>query len=147
MKAMVIEAANRNREGFYSADEKAQIKAGLGIPVGTLAWLGRISAKGFHAGGTDIWGEIDKVPKAFHGSVTTIIVGHLVIQLVSGHILLHAADSVVPNCKEGAWDVSLLDIWPAMKSLHWPPPVSFTLRGSDSIARLVSRFKIGTNVG
>jgi len=115
MKAMVIESANRKRSLFYSIEEKMQIKSDSDIPAATLVWLGRLSAKAFHAGGTDIWGDIDNVPKAFHGCVTSIIVGHLVIQVLSGHVhqQFGSYEKMGLSCKPGAWDVNLLDIWPS----------------------------------
>jgi hypothetical protein len=49
LKAMVIEATNEQRPFFYSNEEREQIKSDSGIPIGTLVWLGRFSAKGFYA--------------------------------------------------------------------------------------------------
>lgn len=147
MKAMVIDSINRERNPFYDATERDQLKNSI-VPNGTLVWLGRLRVKAFHFGGTDIWGEIDKVPKAFHGCVTNIIMGHLVIQVLSGHAPAQLVpNSLFINCKTGQWDVNLLDIWPATESLSWPPSVSFTLSGPDSIGGLISRWKIGTDIG
>jgi hypothetical protein len=147
LKAMVIEATHRKREHFYNAHDRLQIKSASAIPVGTLVWLGRLSAKGFHAGGTYIWGDIDNAVKAFHGCVTTTVMGHLVIQVISGRVSGHAPNVKVRiNCKPGEWNTNLLDVWPARESLSWPPAVSFTVRGPDSVAFLIDRWKIGRNI-
>jgi hypothetical protein len=148
MKAMVIESANRRRPFFYDSQKKGQVKTGSAIPVGTLVWLGRISEKAFHAGGTDIWGEIDEISRAVHGCVTSIVVGHLAIQVLSGHVVQQfGSHKINLSCKQGAWHLNLLDIWPTTGPVRWPPSISFTLKGPDSIANLISRWKIGRNVG
>lgn len=148
MKAMVLDVVNSKRRPFYSTEEKTEIKSGLSIPLGNLVWLGRLSVKAFHAGGTDVWADIDQQPKGFHGCVTTIVIGHLIIQVFTGHLLQQRAiDSLRINCKEGAWDISLLDIWPVAAPLRWPPSLSFTLRGPNPIRGLIKRWKIGQEVG
>jgi hypothetical protein len=149
MKAMVVDTVNRARNGFYSTLERTQLKTPSSvIPVGTLVWLGRFSVKAFHAGGTDVWGQIDEIPKAFHGCVTTIVVGHLVCQIFSAHVLQSLPyPKIGVGCKYGAWNTNLLDIWPLNGPLRWPPALSFTQKGPDSIAALVNRWKIGENVG
>lgn len=89
LKAMVLDGSSKRRLiKFYSDSERTGMKPPLrSIPVGTFAWIGRLSVSAFHAGLTDTFGEINKVPKAFHGCVTTIIVGYLVIQVFTVHVL------------------------------------------------------------
>ena len=115
------------------------------LPVGTLTWIGRLSIKSFHAELTDTFGEINHIPKAFHSSVTTIIVGHLVIQTVTMHALPQFATMHPrPICKPGAWDVNLLEIWPAFGDNRWPPQFTFTLdRSVHHIGGQRSLVKIG----
>lgn len=150
LKAMVLDGANKNkRTPFYSEYERTNMRPPLrSLPVGTLTWIGRLPIKGFHAELGDTFGKINDIPKAFHCCITTIIVGHLVIQVLTMHVLpAFATARLRPACKPGAWDVNLLDIWPAFGEKHWPPSASFTLnRTSDGIGALVNRYKIGTNV-
>lgn len=149
MKAMVVDAINSQRPLFYGSSEREQLRTLSTIPAGTLIWLGRLSAKAFHVGGTDVWGDIDKTPKAFHGCVTNIVMGHLVIQIFTGH----APSQLLPNgklfvnCRPGKWETNLLDVWPTTADLHWPPPISLTLEGDNNVGKLVNRWKIGTNIG
>jgi hypothetical protein len=149
MKAMVIDSINPQRPLFYLNAERTQVKSAT-IPVGTLVWLGRLSSHNFHAGGTDIWGDLDEIPKGFQGNVTTMVMGHLVTQVLSGHVLSQLASTRIQvglAPKVGAWNVNLLDIFPTTEQLRWPPSVSFTLQGADSIRELVNRWKIGENIG
>lgn len=149
LKAMVLEAADRQRVPFYGQDERRDLKPpSLAIPVGTYVWVGRLSKLGYHTGSTGIFRPLENVPKAIHGLVTTIIVGHLAIQVLTLHVPPMFANSVIAiEDNPWKWDVSLLDIWPVFGAVRWPPPVSFTLTWPNSIGRLVFRWKVGTDIG
>jgi len=149
LKAMVIDGSSKSRIAFYSESERTSMKPpSRSIPVRTLAWIGRLSVNGFHAGVTDTFGDVDRIPKAFRGCITTITVGHLAIQIVTMHVLpMFATNFMLPNCKPGAWDVNLLDIWPVFGEERWPPRFSFELKGTTHhIAELINRWKIGTDI-
>jgi hypothetical protein len=89
LKAMVIEATNEQRPFFYSNEEREQIKSDSGILLERLFGLVVFRPRGFTLlrWGTDIWGQINEVPKAVHGCVTSMVMGHLLIQVLSGHVL------------------------------------------------------------
>lgn len=105
--------------------------------------------KAFHVGGTDVWGDIDKIPKAFHGCVTNIVMGHLVMQVLTGRASSHLLPNgrLFVNCRPGKWDTNLLDVCPPTTDLEWPPSVSFTIGGETNVGKLVNRWKMGTNIG
>jgi hypothetical protein len=150
LKAMVLDGANpKKRIPFYSESERMAMKPPLrSLPVGTIVWIGRLSVKGFHAELGDTFGKINNIPKAFHGCVTTIIVGHLVIQVMTMHVLaMFATTRIRPESKPGAWDINLLEIWPVFGNKSWPPTFSFALEGTTNhIGTLVNRFKIGEDI-
>jgi len=149
LKAMVLDGSSKSRIPFFSESERIGMKPpSRSIPVGTLAWIGRLSVKTFHAGLTDTFGKIGNVPKAFHCCVVTIIVGHLAIQVVTMHVLpMFATMRIRPVDNPGAWDVNLLDIWPVFGEKCWPPRFSFALKGpTHHIAGLINRWKIGTDI-
>jgi hypothetical protein len=148
LKAMVVDKVNEDRPAFYFPEEKEQIRSGAPISIGTVAWLGRLSSKSFHVGGTDIWRTVAEVPKAIHAAITTLIMGHLVIQVMTAHILAEFGNGPRGlDYNEGEWDIKLLELWPATDLIRWPPDSSFTLRGTDSIVTLLNRWKIGEDVG
>jgi hypothetical protein len=92
---------------------------------------------------------INGIPKAFQGCVVTIIVGHLVIQVLTMHVLpMFAMNRIRPIDKPGAWDVDLLEIWPAFGEKRWRPKVSFVLNGTTPyhIGHLINRWKIGEDI-
>lgn len=150
LKAMVLDGANQNkRTPFYSEWERTNMKPPVrSLPVGTLTWIGRLSIKGFHAGVTDTFGKINDISKAFRSCVTTIIVGHLVIQVVTMRVLpMFASLRIRPGCNPGAWDINLLEIWPAFGEKHWPPSATFTTDGTiHHIGTLVNRYKTGEDI-
>ena len=119
------------------------------LPVNTLTWIGRLEVKALHAGLTNTFGGINGIPKAFQGCVVTIIVGHLVIQVLTMHVLpMFATNRIRPVDKPGAWDVDLLEIWPVFGEKSWPPRISFVLKGRTPhhIAHLINRWKIGEDI-
>lgn len=152
LKSMVLDRASPKRRStpFYSECERTGMKPPLrALPIGTFAWIGMLSVEAFHAELFDIFGETDGIAKAFHGCITTIIVGQLVIQVATMHVLpMFATRRVLAECQPGAWDVNLLDIWPIFGDKRWPPPFPFILKGTTPhhIARLVRRFRIGEDI-
>ena len=152
LKAMIIDGSSPKRRSipFYDHSERASMKPPLrSLPVGTFTWIGRLSVKaGLHAGLTDTFGRIDNVAKASHGCITTIIVGHLVIQVATTHVLpMFATMRLHSRYKHGAWNVNLLEIWPVFGEKHWPPPFSFDLNGTTHhIGGLVNRWKTGEDI-
>jgi hypothetical protein len=150
LKAMVIEAANREKAPFYDREERFGLKPPSSLfPVRTSVWIGRLSSKNFHAGGTELWRQEGGIVGAVHGCVTTIVVGHLVIQLLTVHsLVIFATRPLTFECIAGAWPENLLDIWPVFGTRQWPPRLAFDLsRGQDGIKTLVDKWKIGTNLG
>ena len=150
LKAIILEGADRGRVPFYGEDERRDLKPPSSfLPVGTHAWIGRFSELGFHAGGTRIVRPLENVAEAIRGLVTTIVVGHLAIQVLTVHVLPAFVDRASIPLEENPWkwDVSLLDIWPVFGAVQWPPAVSFTTKWPDSIGRLVFRWKVGADIG
>lgn len=152
LKAMVIDGSSPvKRTPFYSECERTNMRPPLrALPIGTLVWLGRIPVRSLHVGLGDTFGEISNVPKAFHNCITTIVVGHLVIQVLTMHVLpMFATTRIKPICKPGAWDVNLLDIWPAFGNKTWPPAFSLILKGppwEHHVGGLITRWSIGEDI-
>jgi len=149
LKAMVLDGSRRY-ERFYNESERFAMKPPLrALPISTVVWIGRLSIKAFHAGLTDSFGQINGIPKAFRNCIVTIIVGHLVIQVVTMHVLAPFVTSRLPlQYKAGEWDVNLLEIWPVFGAKSWPPAFSFVPKGRTPhhIAGLINRWKVGDDI-
>jgi hypothetical protein len=152
LKSMILDGSSPQRRPipFYTECERTGMKPPLrSLPVNTFTWIGRLSVKdAVHAGLTDTSGAINNIPKSFRCCVTTIVVGHLVIQVATIHVIApFATQRTCPTVKPGAWDVNLLDIWPVFGEKSWPPRFSFGLKGTTHhIAQLINRWNIGEDI-
>jgi hypothetical protein len=151
--AMVTDSTNKTtRNLFYEKSEREKLRANYTIPERTKVWIGRASRSSLAAIGTDVWIDLAPTPKVAKSSVTTIVVGHLAIQVFSIHVLpdhlqSEAAITAVQP-KPGRWDESLLPVWPiGSRPIMWPPRLTFDTVNSGplSIAALLDRWKIGKN--
>jgi hypothetical protein len=149
LKAMIIESSDRQRTLFYDEFERKSLKPPLSaMTTRTHVWVGRYMGSGFHAGGTDVFASIENIPKALRGCVTTIVMGHLAVQVLTDHVLPKFATQLFNiRILPGRWDETRLSLWPVWGSVKWPPPMGLNLKGHDSIGHLVQRFKTGEDVG
>jgi hypothetical protein len=150
--AMVTDSTNKTtRNLFYEKGEREALRTNYTIPARTKVWIGRASKSSLAAIGTDIWLDLLPTRKVAKGSVTTIVVGHLAIQVLSIHVLpniVHDGAITAVQPKPGRWDESLAPVWPiGSRPVTWPPKLTFdTQRGGPiSIAALVDRWKMGKN--
>jgi hypothetical protein len=116
------------------------------IPPMTRVWLGRFSETGLFAQGTDFWPPEDQNEFKSHGCVTTILVGHLTVQVVTVYFPDEhkIGQANISNVAPGPWNRRLLDCWPIQRVINWPPAQSF--QGAFDIFNLHGRWKQGTKV-
>jgi hypothetical protein len=144
--AMVGDAIDKKtRDGFYSREECEQLRLNSSLPERLFIWLGRYSRSSLGNFGTDMWIDFPEVTKAGNGCVTTLIVGHLAIQVLAVHVRPEYSHRTIEiNSKPGPWNSILIPIWPSDSAVSWPPPVTF---GSASarfpIGMLMDRWRIG----
>jgi hypothetical protein len=144
--AIVADAIDKKtRDGFYSREECKQLRLNSSLPDRLFIWLARYSRSSLGNFGTDIWIDFPEIPKIGNGCVTTLIVGHLAIQVLAAHILPEHRDRTIEiNSKPGPWNSILVPIWPSNNAVTWPPPITF---GSASarfpIGMLMDRWRIG----
>ncbi len=146
VKTAMITDSTRGRRAhkFYTHSECFDLRTKSDIPVRTVIWLGRISGMHLLAVGTDFTIVSSSHDRIGIGSVNTIVVGHLVIQVITAHIEVEGVDVQRLPCKEGDWADSLVQIWPVQKGVvHWPPKSSFTNGGPQGIAYLLDRWRLG----
>jgi hypothetical protein len=148
--AMVLDSVKgRKKSLFYQRSECVAMREHHKVPERTRIWIGRSSVGGLGAYGTDLAIILPDMLKVGVGCATTIIVGHLAVQVLATHIFPeHQARNVgdIPP-KAGNWDEMLHPIWPiGGRSIMWPPSITFTASGEHSIARLMDRWRIGRAV-
>ena len=138
--------ARSHRPLFFDQVEREQLHIATNLPERTNVWLGRYSFPD-HIGfwGTNSW----STDKTVHAFITTVLVGHLVVQAVT----LQCTDTwdgteVKVNAAPGPrpWPQMLTDIWPTKVSALWPPNFSFKNNGDFSVSGLVRRYSYGENI-
>ena len=127
MKAMVLDAVNaKNRGHFFTRNECESLRLHRTIPDKTVVQIGAYVRRGYSADGTIVWLDFPKAPKAAKASVSTFVIGHLVIQAVTVHHEPEHEDAPVEGVtiRDGEWDKLLLPIWPiGTQPVTWPPQV------------------------
>jgi|SRR5208282_297739 len=146
--AMVLDSVKdmQSNPMFYEKAECINMRLNHSIPDRTRIWIGRYSLSGLGAYGTDLGIVVPDGTKIATGFATTIVVGHLAVQILSVHQHPDHLDKNIDDIKpkKGNWDNMLVLIWPIRRnSVMWPPRVTFANRGQDSIATLMDRWRIG----
>jgi hypothetical protein len=117
------------------------------MPHGTEIVAGRFTGRSRDAGGSDFTLVTADNKLIARGHVFTVMVGHLVMQVMSMHAEpdFHGK-TVRMECNPGPWDTGLIQIWPKVhKRVEWPPPVSFsTVNGPTHYANFRYRWKRNT---
>lgn len=86
--AMVFEfMVSRRKHPFYTRQEREQLRSGNSLPIDTAVLPAR-NAGNLDLGwvGMDAWYDKPEKSENLHVYVTTLIVKHLVIQILSAHI-------------------------------------------------------------
>jgi hypothetical protein len=145
--AMVLDSIKgRKKSLFYERSECVAMRENHKISARTRIWIGRSSVDGLGAYGTDLAIVLPDMLTVGLGCATTIIVGHLAVQVLATHIFPEHEDKNVGDIppKPGHWNEMLIPIWPiGSRPMMWPPSITFTARGEQSIARLMDRWRIG----
>jgi hypothetical protein len=134
---------------FYSRSECAAFRQSRTIPDHAQIWIGRCSASALGAYGTDVGITTPSVPKFGIGTVATFIVGYLAVQVFAMRAHPEHVSKSIPEIrpKQGDWSSLLSEIWPVTKdAVTWPPPATFVIGGRPSIATLMDRWRVGTEV-
>lgn len=153
MKTVIVfDSVNRRtRTAFYERTECVNFRLNRTIPDRIHIWVGRSSIPtGLAAIGTDLHILMLDGLKVGMGCATTLVVGHLALQVLAMHIFSEHSDKDIGEMgsKPGRWDEMLSTIWPIRsRPVTWPPPVTFTNSGESSIATLMDRWRLGVNTG
>lgn len=129
---------------FYTRDECLNLRQSRQIPSRTLIWIGRVDGMHLADVGNDFTFLYPNGERLTSNTVSTIVTGHFVVQVVTVHMDRECANIDAIPCKFGNWDEKLIQIWPIQKPVvQWPPKVSFTNGGPEGIAYLLDRWRLG----
>lgn len=135
------------KKKFYTREETLAFADDLTIPASTRIWIAHLTTSHLSRDGHDF-----ELIRAGDGvvvgasSVTTLVVGHFVAQIITDHILPKYQDHnprIEP--KPGPWDTTLLQIWPIEKEwISWPPKGHYMNGGGpEGIGHLFHRWRRG----
>lgn len=147
--AMVLEStATASRPCRFLQQEREEVRSQAAIPSHTCVWIGRFDQSSLGAFGTHIGASLPEVPEICHGSATTFIVGHFVLQLA--HINIPSPQYLGMNVNIGTKAVLplhrlIISIIPPRASVRWPPALSFDM-DALSIWHLHDRWRMGTRL-
>lgn len=149
--AMVFDSikGRQSPDVFYTREECLAMHERLEIPNRTRVFIGRIDGSHLGAYGTDLGKLTTDGSPSGKGMAFTLIVGHLVIQVVTIHNAEAFKDVEITGVetKGENWDEVLMSIWPEERTAAvWPPKSTFTLSGQNNIEHLMDRWRIGNKV-
>jgi hypothetical protein len=128
--AMVLDSVEEHRR-FYTNDECQLFKTHDRIPLATLVWLGRYSGNSLDGSGATVWFDVNipHVQAALKGHIATILLGHLILQVLGIFTppLYAGQKDFVLNPTRGThfWNPLLVSIWPGnTRTIDWPPQAS-----------------------
>jgi|SRR5579862_310535 len=128
--------ARSRRPLFFDQTEREQLRVASNLPTRTSVWIARYAFPD-HIGlwGTNSW-NLEKTVRAF---ITTVLVGHLVVQVINLQCSPQwDGTEVVVNPENGdrPWPQMLTDVWPTKVSAPWPPNFSFKNDGASALIAL-----------
>jgi len=143
---IVAESLRKDSQCFYAKAERDQLRLTLAIPALTTVWLARYSGENDLAlYGTYLWegGKPDD-PRAIPGMASTIFVGCLAIQILTlRRPRQNGGRTIRVPPSPGPWLSLVTKIWPATRTVTWPPKLSFADRRPFPWPALVKRWSIG----
>jgi hypothetical protein len=127
--AMCNDAVDVQRPRFFTDSECHTFKETRKIPQRTLVFAARFTGRSLDSQGsvfTLTEPGTDRV--LVRGHSYTIMVGHVVLQVLSWHPERDHLDKIVRmKSVDGMWDKLTIQVWPFENaSLNWPPPMSLS---------------------
>lgn len=145
--AMTFDTIRPNR--CFSAFECEAFRNARMIPEYTKMWVGRLDASHLAAVGTDLRrADLSGQTILGKGVAFTLVTGHLVIQVFNFHSVSHfdptqLAMETEAEIKRGNWNQLLTEIFPSIRPIQWPPPLSFSNTGRYPLGSVMDRWRVG----
>jgi hypothetical protein len=145
--AMCNDTADQ-RPRFFTESECHTFKKKRTIPDRTLAFVARFTGRSLDSNGVDFTlVEPTTGSLLVRGHVYTVMVGHVVLQVLSWRPEAEHKDKIVRiKAADGPWEQLTIQIWPIKrKAVSWPPPISLSgALGATHYGRFRNRFKNAT---
>ncbi len=118
-------------ERFFTDAECHAFRTHRMIPDQTLAWVARFTGRSLDSAGVDLaLVEPTSGQRLVRGHIYTVMVGHVVVQILSWHPEPAQKGKIVWfRPVDGPWDRLTTQIWPlekGTKAIEWPPELSLS---------------------
>jgi hypothetical protein len=125
---MILEGTKpQTTRRFYRPEIRKAFKMDLAIPADTRIWMGRYSGSGLYGAAADMQFNVSGVTSPGYGNVATMIIGHLVLQVLSLAIPTETPDGIIRiSQRADLWDSLLFLLWPYERPIMWPPARTFS---------------------
>ena len=121
--AMVLEATDSNRCWFYSEDDRQLMRKALDLPQRTSVWIAKcVNQPNIYSAAKHL--RTTPGDDGVHMYATTMAFGSLALQVESIRTPSAVPENVAVtyDVREGDWDQTLVQVWPASQnSRAWPP--------------------------
>ena len=128
---------------FYDVGTRKKFMNEGVLPSNASLWIGKYSGSGLFADGATFTGTISDTGEEGSGSITTMVVGRLVIQvLVISHPSAALYDELLVPMRASHWEWLLHQIHPPNRTCSWPPLFTFHNNGAGykSLSELTDRW-------
>ncbi len=128
---------------FFDSRTRKQFMESGTLPANTSIWIGRTLEPGLFSNGANFSYRDNETGEAVSASVTTMVLGQLVIQTLSVERPSADANGILQlPMRASNWHLSLLQVQPVGKiTISWPPTHSFhNMGGPLSLSQLKYRW-------
>jgi hypothetical protein len=138
LKAMVFEQYRPSGAPFYSEHDRYLLRTHLTMPPHTFVWIGRFGGDAnLFTEGHDMSGTHGA--DGFKGYTMTVAHQYFIVQILTvrpppGD---NTAPVVTPNY--GPWNDNTIQIWPARRTVEWPPRFN-AASSPESLEQFVTRW-------
>jgi len=140
--AILLEATKpKDFPKFFDANDRKAFRLKRTFPNSVHIWAGRYADSGLFGGAADFGYFIRETGASGTGSVSTMVIGRLVLQVVAVKFPDDHPSVQVPM-RASNWHLSLIQIYPKSdRTLTWPPVHSFHNQGGPlSLSELKYRW-------
>jgi hypothetical protein len=142
--AIVLEGTKeRSMKRYFESGLGPALRTSRDILGRTMIWIGRSSESGLYGRAADVRYDLDGRNLSGEATVTTMVVGHAVLQVLSAIFPPEKdAEGVLIPLSAEDWEQVLAEIWPPSRVFIWPPPQSIGPGGRLSLERVADRWKV-----
>lgn len=142
--AIVLEGTKpQSVERYFDSGLAPALKNRGAILGRTMIWIGRYIESGLFASAADITYNLNGQNLSGQATVTTMVVGYVLLQVVSAVFPPDADNQNIQiPLRTDQWDEIFYQIWPSTQIFVWPPKTTISSGGRFSLDYVRDRWKV-----